>query len=144
MLFTRAWIFMGNNIVLLLYFRINLLIDNFCNGKSEENLKSRKRRRSLSRHDENRRNQRKRSKSVCTKERNENSRKNNRSFSDNEDISIINSHEVNERMSMGRLKSISKENASRNCNVPSENPVEEEIEEKIESLNEERNENDMI
>lgn len=135
---------MGNNIVLLLYFRINLLIDNFCNGKSEENLKSRKRRRSLSRHDENRRNQRKRSKSVSTKERNENSRKNNRSFSDNEDISIINSHEVNERMSMGRLKSISKENASRNCNVPSENPVEEEIEEKIESLNEERNENDMI
>lgn len=135
---------MGNNIVLL-YFRINLLIDNFCNGKSEENLKSRKRKRSLSKHDvENRRSQRnRRSKSICTKEKNGNSRKNSRSFSDNEDISIINSHEVNERMSIGRLKSISKENASRNSNVPSENPVEE-IEEKIESLNEERNENDMI
>lgn len=135
---------MRNNIVLL-YFRMNLLIDNFCNDKSEENLKNRRRKRSLSRHDgENRRNQRsRRSKSVCTKEKNENSRKNSKSFSDNEDISIINSHEVNERMSIGRLKSISKENISRNCNVPSENPVEE-IEEKIETLNEERNENDMI
>ena len=48
-------------------------------------------------------------------------KKKNRSFRDNKDT-IINSHEVNE-MSIGRLKSMSKENASRDNNVPSENPV---------------------